>query len=491
MRKYLLLPAMVALLVVSALWWLRKESYGEFSSAPRAVGDSVSAADSTLETPLREAGTESPALADSSRSAVPASDPRAVGATTETCTIEVLALNGLGQPVADASASIEFGDSATFPALGLGMRSRNESVRAPTEADVSGEKSAVYVTTDARGLATFRVLDESLRNLYARIEVSTASHSAREVLIPRLTSRRVTLVLLSRARVEVAVLDETGKPRAGVFVDCQQLVELNPLNGTSRASRTPTYAKTNELGIAVFAEMLDGDFEFSYTNPRTNITAAKTLKLELGGNYALELQPGADPSQQLCISGSVADESGNPLAKIQVRLRIDDGSTVAILSDAEGMFGYSCAAGRDVDLSVGGGMFDDDFEPSSLQLPFGSRNVRLRRVRQLEVFSLEIRCLDATTGEVLPGKHLSGVRYRASAPKTGAQFQFFSNGSASLRFKSRDDWHLAISGFGYLPQDVALADAVPVAVDRKEIVIRLERAPDYESQKGSNDEWVH
>jgi hypothetical protein len=92
-------------------------------------------------------------------------------------------------------------------------------------------------------------------------------------------------------------------------------------------------------------------------------------------------------------------------------------------------------------------------------------------------------CLDGITGEPIAGKCLSGSRYRTTAPKDRAGFNFDAAGRRSLSFKARDDWRVTINGFGYESEEFSVADAAQVGPNGLVLTLRMRRAANYQELK--------
>lgn len=481
--------AVFAILLATCLWWLSSRGSRDLEPALEAADAGASASPAVPDTVDPISSEQGSADSDTgstesteSRRAVAADDVQGASQAEQPITVlEVQAVDRAGHPLADIS--VEF-------LIDLPAKPRNVSeypvktgggIKHRSKADVSEDGMIRILWTDSNGLASFRLLEPRLSSQRVRLSLRGSKTAAQRILEPPLASTRVSITLQACPRVEVTVLDESLRPRPGCYVDVRSWHGKNTDEAGQWRGSVLKFAKTDAAGLAVFDDLLPDEYAFCFDDPRSGTTSHELVHAELDGRYFVQLGSLSDPTKRACVSGWVIDEAGNPLPNIAVRLSIDAGPIASVRSDESGQFAYLCQAGREVELSVGGGMWDDDFEPSTLRVPFGTKDVRLRRVHQVEVISVEFVCLDATTGEVVPSKRLSGTRYRAGAPKDSASFIFVHKGRTSLIFRARDDWHVIINGRGYISQDIALADAMTHGPDGDRVVLRLQRTPRYDA----------
>jgi hypothetical protein len=294
-----------------------------------------------------------------------------------------------------------------------------------------------------------------------------------------LVSERVVVTLQPFARVEVTLLDASGQPINGGFVDVKRTsIPVRSGAGPARTLFGNGFQKTDERGLAVFDQLEDAEFEFSSLDKRSGTALRETIRVELGRRYQIQLR--CTPRQMpVCVAGIVFDEVGKPLPKVQVRLSVDGAEQISVFSDEQGRFVQLLREGREVDLTLGGGMWDDEYEPSSLRVPFGTDDLHIHRKRVIEVISVKFDCLDATTGELIGAQRLTGVRYRAGRPQERSQFTFNAKGHTSLIFRDHADWRVIITALGYERQDVALAEQLQRGADENRLVLRFQRTADF------------
>ncbi|HTF86992.1 MAG TPA: hypothetical protein VK843_01190, partial [Planctomycetota bacterium] len=390
-----------------------------------------------------------------------------------------------GLPLASVEVSCRFGPDAS-PIVGASVPSNDRQVsfvtRNPREDGVpdrviglSGEMK--WTTSDGR--AEFRIQGGSKVAWPMQIRLTREKLAskgtvqpllvARRTIQPPLVSTRIIVTMIPCAHVEVSLFDATGQPVQDAYVDASPRMIA--------ASRSH---KSDERGLAVFDELIDGEYEFKWFNKAPGTTLSQSLQVEMGKRYFLELRMPTAAEVPVAVSGIVVDESGNPLPKVQLRVRVDGGEPAIIYSNDAGVFVHSSSAGREVEVTLGGGMWDDDYAPSSSRVPFGTKDLRFQRTRALEVISIEIEVLDATTGQAIVSRLLNGRRYRAGRPTEIAGFSFTNKGSTNLLFRDHADWHVLISCIGYLPQDLALAQALQRDRDHGKLAVRLVRGPDYQ-----------
>jgi len=476
-----LLPASVAAVVLLAagLGWLAMRERAVVQPLELTPAVSRTEAASASEVSAVEASAPSAAAdaEDSQRMSVSAPAPAAAAAPT---VIEVIAQDGDGRPVERANAWIQFG---TTPGLLFPVGSLSNALRAPSALDVRQGQLPSHAQTDAAGSVRFGLLEPSLLLQQAHITVRGGKSIATATLNAPLGSTRLVMILIPCARVEVSVLTALQRPLAGAYVDIATVSELDLLPAAARTTSDHNFRVSDELGRVVFDELQEGEYEFSCRDKSTAASARQRLAVQLGSRHFLELRLAAESASRAAVAGVVVDESGAALPKIRLRVQVDAAEAVMVTSNEQGEFGYFCADGREVAVEVGGGLWEDDFEPQPLRVPFGTSNVRLRRAKQLEHICVEMTCLDGSTGEAIGGLPAAGSRYRASAPLETASFHFDAKGRRSLMFKARDDWHVTIDALGFEHEDIALAEAMLPSPNGFAVTVRLRRSPDYQRLK--------
>ncbi|MEO6710256.1 MAG: hypothetical protein ABI054_10720 [Planctomycetota bacterium] len=480
MKIKLLVLAVVLLIAALAILFATRPSMDELAEG-RAEETSVDTSDQAeLLTPLvAESSASRVAVAPAEATQVAANAGLTAAAsaataptlvdTADLAVIEVIAQDEQGQPLGQVQVNCRLSPDA-IPRIGdrldgdrlIPFVTRNErEAGAPDRVFRLSELSA-WTTSD--GHAEFRIQGGSKVAWPVQILLTKEKLYAKRALQPPLVSTRIVATMILRGRVEVSLFDATGRPVQGAYVDT--IPSMLPV-------------RSDERGVAVFDELVDGEYEFKWFNKAPGTTQSQSLQIEMGKRYFVELRMPTAAEVPVAVSGMVVDESGNPLPKVQLRARVDGGEPAIIHSNDAGAFSHSCAAGREVELTLGGGMWDDDYAPSSSRVPFGTKDLRFQRTRTLEVISVEFEVLDATSGEAIK-PILNGKRYRAGRPTEIAGFSFANKGNTTLLFRDHADWHVVISAFGYLPQDLTLAHALQRDRDHGKLAVRLERGPDYE-----------
>jgi len=427
----------------------------------------------------------------SSRSAAPLdSEDAALDAQADFLVLEIAAVDARGAPVAGAQAHLDLGRVRDLPSTALSpssvraLRLAADSQEIPQSLHVPpGSLSLHVVRTDDAGLARFGIPRESASSGGLQLLLLGAESSARWSTRTLTSSTRVLMRLMPAAGAEVGVSDAAGRPKPGTYVDISDRLDADDGESATLRSSSARYQRTDELGRAHFDELAPGDYEFSCHDSSTNLTARERITLLEGQRHFIQLRLEPATALQPAVAGVVVDEHGQPLPRIQLRLRIDDGEWTSVVSNEQGEFGGIGAPGREVEIQAGGALWGDDFEPQPLRVAFGATQVRLQRARTLDWISVEIICRDESTQRPVSPARLTGTRYRAASPEDRAQFQLSSSGRTRLFFKDRDDWRVEIRAPGYLPQDAALSSAAVRGPDGLVLTLQLQRAQGFEQHE--------
>jgi protocatechuate 3,4-dioxygenase beta subunit len=476
--KFALGMAACLLVLAAIVGWLWTGSHGSEAALPDRFGVTGEVAQGEVRTldPSVARRVESQSQADeaeevSQRIQAAGSQTVPFGAESEAVVIEVFVQDGDGRPVERASVRMDFtseslGHSSTVTHIGTSTGKSAVAMR-------QGQAPSL-AHTDASGTARFSIPEASLLTQHVQLTARGDNSIATAALGLPLSSTRLVMTLIACAHVEVNVVDSLQRPLSGAYVD------IAPSSG--QGSRV-----TNELGRAVFDNLRDGEYEFSCRDKSTGASAHQRIAVRLASRHFLELRLGSEAVARIAVAGTVVDESGVALPKQRVRIQVDVEKEVALVTNEQGEFSHSCAEGAEVGLKIGSGLWEDDFEPQPLRVPFGTSDVRLRRTRQIEHFALEMICLDASTGEPIPGNWASGSRYRVTAPTDRANFNFDGKGRRSLSFKARDDWRVTINCLGYESEDLAIADAMLPSPNGFALTLRMRRAANYQKLKDAGD----
>jgi hypothetical protein len=237
------------------------------------------------------------------------------------------------------------------------------------------------------------------------------------------------------------VLDVDGAALPGVTVVAAPRLDEETRAGKSYTNEGIRFERTDASGKAVIAELQPREYEVSCQAASTTATVRERVVLGADEKRALELRFQRELPPPTCIAGVVVDEQGLPLEGIRVRLRVDDSANLSAWSDKLGRFAPTYPQGREVTVTVGGEIADDDYEPNSSTVPFGTQSVRIRRVRVIPEIKVEVIFLDATTGERVLGEPLQISGFRESSRE---ERFYFPIGDSSFTVKDRPDWHIEV-----------------------------------------------
>jgi len=151
--------------------------------------------------------------------------------------------------------------------------------------------------------------------------------------------------------------------------------------------------RTNAVGVGVLA-LPAGRYSI-YLNDSASTQVEKEVDLDWGSDVNLDLQF-ADVA--LAVSGSVIDERGAPLADVHLEVDWPEDSVYEDLdlgeasTDGDGSFVFHKAGSGVLRLTTEKDLLGDRFEPSAVDVPFGTRDVLFRRVdsRPLAILQVEV-----------------------------------------------------------------------------------------------------
>lgn len=203
------------------------------------------------------------------------------------------------------------------------------------------------------------------------------------------------LLLRDAAAVEVLVKRpdaEGAEPVAGRRV---LLASDEPL-GTRR------YEETDESGRYVFRDVFPGSYTVSAARAAGGgYGPPSPLALAHGERAAVVLVVEREDPRRLAVGGRVVDEQGRPLGGASLVIEPQGEWPWVVLSDGAGEFEAWAEPCPAVTVRADVAPEGDTFEPSSLTVPHGTRDVLLRRRAAAQRREFEVEVRDRVTGEEL------------------------------------------------------------------------------------------
>lgn len=261
-------------------------------------------------------------------------------------------------------------------------------------------RSEDALSTDAQGEALYPLFGQSVgRTIFleaASKDGSSMSGSLR--LDPPHASRLHVLRVLEPAELSVRVLDDDGRALSGTVISL-----LASLGGTDYPVSS---GNADAEGSFRFHDLAPGSYSVHAWHQASDREAEQQIHLLPGhsGRVDLRLAPG---TIGLAAAGWVLDESGRPLADLEVSAEVVDQrgkeSQVQATTDEEGGFELWARRAPWAQVEIGGRVGDDRYEPAVQLIPFGSRDLTIRRIESYPWREASVRATDAATGEPLGG----------------------------------------------------------------------------------------
>ena len=336
------------------------------------------------------------------------------------------------------------------------------------------------LTTQADGRASFALLD--LEHLRAAGLIARRVESAPDGRQRWLVSEHLRLelpVLPERLSLPLRlVLDEAGSLLARVTTaDGEAVPDEGLWIGTGDqhlSSWCGSVPRTDERGEALVLGLTPGEYELGLIESPGG--ERRRVALRRGEQSQVEfVLPAVDT--RLAAAGRVVDEAGQGLAGAQVHVRYGPRPGPGDMSgftstDADGRFEFRAEPSQGLTLTANRAVFGDEFEPESIELPFGSREVLFRRVRAVTREAVSFEIVDAASGERLDGALV--MTYRA--PDLGMySFHRSRAGLASPLCSDHPGTTLVIELAGYRRATTTRAELLAQAVDGALPRVALER----------------
>lgn len=199
-----------------------------------------------------------------------------------------------------------------------------------------------------------------------------------------------------------------------------------------------------------------GRYTISLDDPASTLIE-KELELDWGADMDLEF---LFPDAPLAIQGSVVDERDEPLAYVSMQV---DRSGVLLDADtclgqptsgADGRFEFRMSGTGVLRVSAEWDMLGDRFEPPAVDVPFGTRDIRFRRVDSRPLSRLQI--------EVVEGDSLQRLRFvQPMLLRPSKNFSLTSpifGGLGTIDVKGYSDVLLQFRAVGYRTHSVPVVD---------------------------------
>ncbi|MBK7877392.1 MAG: hypothetical protein IPJ77_16920 [Planctomycetes bacterium] len=279
-----------------------------------------------------------------------------------------------GQPAQGAAVSLTLGDHA------------ENGTFVPLERD--------FEEADAAGRVRFPLFGDDVYGRTLQVEAEHGGTLASDVLTidPPLVLRPLALALHPGGVVRVRTRNDEGRPVAGVSLYLSTHEDARSARGWHGA--------TDAADEGLFTALRAGCYTVSALDPRTGERIERTLDLARSEQEVVDLKLSV-AGLRLGLQGQVQDEYGYPLPGVELSIVHGDGATSAVASGDKGQFEFWARPEPALLLRIGGGLADDRFEPAETEVPFGTREIVLRRAASLPERTLAFEVLERSSGEPL------------------------------------------------------------------------------------------
>lgn len=322
-----------------------------------------------------------------------------------------------------------------------------------------GRASRVHIRqADEDGLARFALdwdQEPARLELYADFVAQGLVSDPLDVLQPgdQPPAEPLSLVLLETGDVRVRVSDELGLPVPGARV----FSTWSDIGANFAGLYSPF--RTDEQGEYVLCGLSPGTHGIQVRDPRNRSEHEREIRVQRGVETQVEFHLPA-VSTELAVAGRVVDEKGDPLPSIYISIeKVGEQRLWGTRADAEGRFELWSRPVPGLILRAGVELDSDVFEPTSVEVPFGTQDVVLRRARTLVTRRISVQVSDAVRGSGVPGAEVW-----IYAPDLEDQFPSFrvgttgADGGAQVEFKVRDGLLWGVHAEGFLQQEGAVGD---------------------------------
>jgi len=371
--------------------------------------------------------------------------------------------------------------SATEPAAGMRIRALNADDSPLTGARVwislaalDGEPDWERVrraTTGDDGLAVFSLYGteaSTSRAMYG-LHLAQTEVVARTLFVEPPLDATFLLVAHPPGEVLVRTVDEQGEPVTGLQVVAHPKEHYMGIYGERVLVDSLGQARLRPLAPGVYTVKAQYPGQAFYPfSTSIELTPAEHAEV------TLTVTPGEQPL--VVAAGVVLDESGEPLERVQVSLQLGNGRPQRVSTDADGRFlltGFRSSDGsrgpldpQSVRVTAEASIFGDTFEPSAVDVPFGTEDLEFRRTAQNEITSSVFNLLDAYTGEPIQ-KDAEAMVYVYREPEAGRRIHAYmtfgpdARGVCLVEYFPNEDLRYVVEALGYQRQSGVLKQTAP------------------------------
>lgn len=292
----------------------------------------------------------------------------------------------------------------------------------------------------------------------ARLPFPGVDPGARLMLLAR-AAELVSDVILLQAPLPAdpvqLVLDRGGSIRARVVVAGGEPLKDERLTLWSEDREMGLDDATSDAGgLATFSAVAPGRYRIDFWHDGTSQWIHAKVEVERGQTTEVDLEV---PLLPLGVAGRVIDEAGLPLEGIRIVASFDDGVSTTTSTHGNGKFSVACLGSGSVRVSLEPEISGDRYQPTQIEVPFGTNDIVIRRLPAVPTSSLTLEIFDRNTLVRIPGAMVLGF---VEPLRENWSFHHAPDGLAVLELKLYEDACLAVQAVGYRRRELRALDLV-------------------------------
>lgn len=274
------------------------------------------------------------------------------------------------------------------------------------------------------------------------------------------------LVLAPGAELTVRVLEPDGSPVAGRRVLLAGDWTYGPR----------VYGETDEDGRRRFDALFTGAYTLNTWLPEHGRWDRRAVELVRGESLLFEIVL-EEPSVPLAVSGTVHDEEGRPLAKVELAIVLDGRDAETVRTEDDGTFRFFARPSARVLVASNVVQQGDRFEPAEADVAFGTQHLVFRRTARAVQRTFEVEVYDRLTG--------AEVEHFVATIDRGPGTERWSDSYAPRRrfdLRLLDDARWRVKSHGYLTRELNLTAALDALREGERLRVGLDAGLDHAFQ---------
>lgn len=306
-----------------------------------------------------------------------------------------------------------------------------------------GALTTAFETADERGIARFGLQRDTIAEgtLCVDALLGDALVSDVTLLEPPLATHLVSLALQPAGSLAARTFDDAGRPVEGVAIE---IVRNDPLATPERHTGV-----TDRAGECALLPLRGGCWTLVYTHPWSGERVERVIDLARGEHASSELHLSLAGLRQ-GVQGLVLDERDAPLSGVPITIVRAGADPVQLETGVHGEFDYWGRPQEVLWVCAGAGVGDARFDPPALRVPFGTRDVVLRRDAVPPARELAFEIVARADGARLREACVSLTRAAPAAVFTARPSVFLApDGAAAVSFLAHEELTYVAEARGY------------------------------------------